>query len=149
LQVKLQNVARHFYKTITSHSVWDEATDEGILDIPNAKDYESNPYPTHILSVMTRQRYNQYLYYHLQLAGFVVLPINYPVVPKGLNRIRIVFHARHTNVEVEGLANSIAEFAQEMLDIEAGRKGTNKIPSGARRVFAAREAGRANGDLLH
>jgi 8-amino-7-oxononanoate synthase len=66
-------------------------------------------------------------------------PILYPVVPKGFSRIRIVFHAGNTEEEVEKLANSICEWAQEMLELEASGKGV-KVPSAARQVHAAQEA---------
>lgn len=87
---------------------------------------------------MTRQRYTLFLCYHLQMVGINCFPIRYPVVPRGLSRIRIVFHAGNTEEEVEKLANCICEWAQEMLDLEASGKGV-KVPSAARQVHAAQE----------
>ncbi|KAK2871725.1 hypothetical protein FQN49_002896 [Arthroderma sp. PD_2] len=139
LQDNLQDAIKYFYKAITSHPVYDEACDAGILSIPNAENWETAQQLTHISYVITRQRYTLFLYFHLQLAKFIVLPIHYPVVPKGKSRVRIVFHARHTKEQLDDLANSICAWAQEMMDIEVGGKKTNKIPTATRQVYAARQ----------
>lgn len=104
------------------------------------EDWENKPMLTQVMPVMTRQRYTKFLCYHLQLAGINCFPIDYPVIPRGMNRLRIVFHATNTEAEAERLANGICEWAQEMLDIEAAGKGGSKIPSAARQVFAAQAA---------
>ncbi|KAI1826772.1 class II aminotransferase/8-amino-7-oxononanoate synthase [Xylaria intraflava] len=146
LRLKLHNVVRKYYETITSHEVFDEASEAGLLTIPNATDFESREYLSHISYIATRQRYNEYLYFHLQLRGFKVLAVDYPIVPKGKNRIRLVFQAHHTDAQIEGLVEAICEWAQEMLDIEANPRGENKIPSAARQVYACRDALVASGE---
>lgn len=121
------------------NEVWDEANDEGILRIPNMNDWESRPFVTHVANFMTRQRYTVYLCWHLQLAGFNCFPIDYPVVPRGSNRLRVVFHAHNTEAEVEGLATALCEWAREMLDIEeSDAKG--RLPAAARQVIACQQA---------
>lgn len=137
---------KHFFETITENPVWDEANEEGILSIPLAEDWESRPFLTQVVPVMTRQRYTLWLCYHVQLAGICAFPIDYPVVPKGQGRLRVVFHATNTKEEVEKLADKICEWAQEMLDIEARGKGSGKIPTAARRVQAQQAAAEANGN---
>ena len=105
---------------------------------------------TQVMPVMTRQRYTKFLCYHLQLAGINCFPIDYPVIPRGMNRLRIVFHATNTEAEAEKLANSICEWAQEMLDIEASGSSGVKIPGAARQVYAAQAAAeteKANGSV--
>ncbi|CAH0042178.1 unnamed protein product [Clonostachys rhizophaga] len=139
LQAQLQSRIRYFYKAITSRPIYDEANDAGILSIPNAENWEAETLLTHISYVLTRQKYTLYLYFHLQLAKFIVLPINYPVVPKGKSRVRIVFHARHTDAQLDALADSICTWAEEMLAIEAAGKKANKVPTAARQVYAARQ----------
>ncbi|KAF1843631.1 class II aminotransferase/8-amino-7-oxononanoate synthase [Cucurbitaria berberidis CBS 394.84] len=136
LQDQIQHVVKHFARTIEANDVYDEAVDEGILSIPNLEGWESKPFVTHVVPVMTRQRYTLFLCYHLQLAGINCFPIDYPVVPKGFSRIRVVFHAGNTEEQVEKLANSVCEWAQEMLDLEASGQGV-KVPSAARQVHAA------------
>jgi 8-amino-7-oxononanoate synthase len=120
--------------------VWDEANDEGMLRIPNMDEWESRPFVTHVANFVTRQRYTVYLCWHLQLAGFNCFPIDYPVVPRGSNRLRVVFHAHNTVAEVEGLATALCEWAREMLDIEeSGAKG--RLPTAARQVIACQQQG--------
>ncbi|KAL6708029.1 hypothetical protein ACN47E_003463 [Coniothyrium glycines] len=138
LQDNIQNLVKHFAKTIEANETYEEAVDEGILSIPNIEGWESRNLVTHVVPVMTRQRYTLFLCYHLQMAGINCFPIDYPVVPKGFNRIRIVFHAGNTTQQVEKLASSICEWAQEMLDLEAGGKN-GKVPNAARQVHAAQE----------
>lgn len=139
LQEQLQSTIRYFYKAVTSNPIYDEACEAGILSIPNADNWETASNLTHISYVLTRQRYTLFLLFHLQLAKFIVLPIYYPVVPKGKARVRIVFHARHTHEQLDGLANAICAWAQEMMDIEAGGKKANKVPTATRQVYAARQ----------
>ncbi|KAJ5607370.1 class II aminotransferase/8-amino-7-oxononanoate synthase [Penicillium hordei] len=146
LQDNIQHLVKYFFETITENPVWDEANEEGILSIPLAEDWESRPFLTQVVPVMTRQRYTLWLCYHMQLAGICAFPIDYPVVPKGQGRLRVVFHATNTKEEVEKLAETICEWAQEMLDIEASGKGSGKIPTAARRVQAQQAAAEANGN---
>ncbi|KAI0835036.1 class II aminotransferase/8-amino-7-oxononanoate synthase [Hypoxylon sp. FL0890] len=156
LRLQLQRVIRKFYDTITSNEVFDEAVEAGLLSIPAAADYESKEYLSHISYLMTRQRYNQYLYYHLQLRGFKVLAVDYPIVPKGQNRIRLVFKAHITDAQIEAFVEAVTEWAQEMLEIEASPRGGDKIPSATRHVYAMRDKllgatgvanGASNGDF--
>lgn len=72
--------------------------------------------------------------YHLQQARYYVLAVSFPIVPKGHDRVRVVFHAGNTDEEVEGLAKCVCEWAQEMVDIEDG-KTVEKVPKAARLVY--------------
>lgn len=132
---KIQKSVKHFLKTITAHPVWDEAVDEGILNIPLAEDYESIEHLTHIVPVLTRPKHELYLFFHLMINNINAYAISFPVVPKGKSRVRLVFHAHNGLDQAETLANVICEWAQEMLNIEAG-KTENVMPSAARQVYA-------------
>ncbi|XDG09182.1 hypothetical protein ABKA04_008797 [Annulohypoxylon sp. FPYF3050] len=134
-QEKIQDLVKHFLTTITSHEIWDEANDLGILSIPISDNWEYREFMTHIVPVWTRQRYNFWLVFHLQSSKISAFPIDYPVVPKGQSRIRLMFHAGNTEAEVELLANSICEWAKEMIDIEKG-EGKSKIPKAAQQIYA-------------
>jgi 8-amino-7-oxononanoate synthase len=129
-------LVKHFFKVIASNPIWDQATDMGILSIPLSEDWVSREFVTHIVPVWTRQRYNFWLVFHLQLSGYCAYPIDYPTVPKGQSRIRLMFHAVNTESEVEGLASTICDWAKEMIDIEAGGEGKAKIPMAAQKVYA-------------
>lgn len=109
--------------------------DEGILKIPLTEDYESIEHLTHIVPVLTRQKHELYLFFHLMINNINAYPITFPVVPKGKCRVRLVFHAHNGLDQAETLANVICEWAQEMLEIESGET-ENVMPSAARRVYA-------------
>ncbi|KAL6890032.1 8-amino-7-oxononanoate synthase [Trichoderma evansii] len=131
----LRNSVTHFFKTLTSHPVWDDAVDAGILNVPLAEDYETNEDLTHIVPVLTRPKHELYLFFHLLTRNINAYPISFPVVPKGKSRVRLVWHTHNTIDQAEKVANAICEWAQEMLDIEDG-KTDNDLPSAARQVFA-------------
>ncbi|PMB71846.1 putative 8-amino-7-oxononanoate synthase [Beauveria bassiana] len=141
LQDQIQNLVRHFFRALEMNPVWEEASDEGMLKIPNMEDWESKTHVTHVVPIMTRQRYTVYLCWHLQLSGINCFPIDYPVVPRGMNRLRVVFHAHNTEAEVEKLASCLCEWATEMMEIEESRdKG--RLPGAARQVIDVKAAKR-------
>ncbi|EZF68426.1 hypothetical protein H105_08947 [Trichophyton soudanense CBS 452.61] len=134
-QDNMQHLVKYFFKTITSNPIWDKATDTGILFIPPSEDYESNDFVMHIVPIWTRQMYNWWIFFHLQLAKLAVVPIDYPQVPKGKSRVRVMIHAGNTEAEVDYLAASICSFAIEMIEIEeCGDKG--KLPKAVRQIYA-------------
>ncbi|KAI0172151.1 putative aminotransferase [Hypoxylon sp. FL1284] len=131
-----EHLVKHFLTTITSNEVWDEANDMGILSIPVSDNWEFRDFMTHIVPVWTRQRYNFWLVFHLQLSKMSAFPIDYPVVPKGQSRIRLMFHAANTEAEVELLAGTICDWAREMIDIEKAGDGKSRIPKAAQQIYA-------------
>lgn len=80
---KVQNSVRHFLKTITAHAIWDETVDEDILNILLTEDYESVEHLTYIVPVLTRQKHELYLFFHLMINKINPYPITFPVIPKG------------------------------------------------------------------
>ena len=107
----------------------------GMLSIPVSEDYESQDFVVHIVPIWTRQKYNWWLFFHLQLNKIAVVPIDYPQVPKGKSRVRVMMHAGNTEAEVDYLAATICNFATEMIEIEEGR-GNEKTPKAAQQVHA-------------
>lgn len=123
-------MVRHFYATITENPIYEDVVDKAILKIPSADDWESMPSVTHIVPVHTRARYNNYLYLHLLLVAKTnAVPVGYPAVPKGTERIRLLFHAHNSNEEVERVAGAICDWAKEMLEIESGKEPALSIPT--------------------
>lgn len=119
--------------------VWDKANDSGFLRIPlyEQEDWETLPFMSQICPVWTKPKHNLYLAIHLQLAGFQVYPISFPIVPKGTDRIRLVFHGHNTEDDVKRLAASICDWAKETMECEAynrrqGPNGQIKLCSAAR-----------------
>ncbi|KAJ9240195.1 hypothetical protein DTO169E5_3983 [Paecilomyces variotii] len=134
-QDNIQHLVRYFFKSISSHTLWDQANDMGLLSIPIIEESKDRDFVTHIVPIWTRQKYNWWLFFHLQLAKIAVVPINYPQVPKGKARLRIMIHATNTESEVDYLVSMIYGFVKEMMDIEeSGEKG--KIPKAAQKIYA-------------
>ncbi|KAL8750604.1 MAG: hypothetical protein Q9199_006964 [Rusavskia elegans] len=123
-------------KNITARPVWNKATEMGILSIPVSEDWDSRGWLAHCVPLWTRQRYNYWLVFHLQLSGVSAFPIDYPTVPKGQSRIRLMFHGANTEAEVETLVSIICDFAQEMIEIEESGEVGQKVPKAAQQVYA-------------
>ena len=56
-------------------------------------------------------------------------------MPKGQIRLKVTFHAKNTQAQVQGLVNAICEWVEEMIEIEEGRGGKDMIPRAARQVY--------------
>ncbi|KAI4271508.1 MAG: hypothetical protein L6R38_006863 [Xanthoria sp. 2 TBL-2021] len=136
LQDNIQHLVKHFFKSITSRPVWNKATEMGILSIPVSEDWDSREWLAHCVPLWTRQRYNYWLVFHLQLSGISAFPIDYPTVPKGQSRIRLMFHGANTEAEVETLVSTICDFAREMIEIEESGEAGLKVPKAAQQVYA-------------
>jgi 8-amino-7-oxononanoate synthase len=125
---------KHFFKTISSHPSWEAITNAGIIRIPLLEDWESQPFVTQIIPVLTAKRQNYFLSLHLTLNGYAAFPIDPPVVPTGTNRVRLVFKASNSQEEVEGLVNLICAWGEEMLEMKkSGKEGD--LPTAARQVY--------------
>ncbi|PYI00203.1 class II aminotransferase/8-amino-7-oxononanoate synthase [Aspergillus ellipticus CBS 707.79] len=143
-QDRVQQIVKLFLETMTADPIWSKASDTGLLRLPTYEDAEAQPLLTQIIQLRTRTKHNFYLAFHLQQAGFSVFPISYPVVPKGTERVRIIFHASNTDAEVKALVAAIAEWAQEMLEIESSGDRT-RVPAAARHVYALIAQAKLNG----
>lgn len=109
--------------------------DVGLLSCPLAEDWEQRPYHSHIVPIRTRPRHEQYLFFHMSMAGMNAYNISYPVVPKGSSRIRMVFHAHNTEQEIDTAVAAICSWESEMLEIE--ENGPNStLPKAALQVYA-------------
>ena len=108
----------------------------GILSVPLSEDWEERDFLVHIVPVWTRQRYNWWLVFHLQLSGIAAAPIDFPTVPKGQSRIRLMFHAANTESQVDHMATTICNWAKEMIEIEESEGSKGKVPKAAQQVYA-------------
>jgi 8-amino-7-oxononanoate synthase len=88
-----------------------------------------------VVKLCTRQRHEQFLYFHLLLKNIHANPVAFPIVPKGKSSIRLVFHAHNTLLQVEDLVTAICSWACEMLKIEYG-ESEDALPSATRQVYA-------------
>ncbi|KAH7372243.1 putative aminotransferase [Pyrenochaeta sp. MPI-SDFR-AT-0127] len=135
-QDNIQHLVKHFFHRMSSNPVWEKASSMGILSIPVMDEGEDDDFKAHIVPVWTRQRYNWWLVFHLQLNGISAFPIDFPTVPKGQSRIRFMFHGGNTESEVDTLVATICGWATEMIDIEERAEGSAKMPKAAQHVYA-------------
>ncbi|KAK8010049.1 class II aminotransferase/8-amino-7-oxononanoate synthase [Apiospora arundinis] len=130
-QERIQENVKQLLGLLSSSPKIDEARDEGILLIPQLDDWAQRPVQTHIIPlVCTRPRHELFLFFHLLSNGFNSYPFVFPVVPKGLSRVRLVVHAHNTPEQIKRLVAVICGWAQEILDIESGESG-KQLPSAA------------------
>ncbi|KAL1861071.1 hypothetical protein Plec18170_001586 [Paecilomyces lecythidis] len=111
----IQPLVKYFFKNILAHPTYYRAEAAGILSIPLAKDWEQRQFLTHIVPINHRGLENHLLSAHCHFAGYCVWPIDYPVVPKGQGRTRVIFHADNTFQQVQHLIWLIMEWAELML----------------------------------
>ncbi|KAI1764148.1 5-aminolevulinate synthase [Hypoxylon sp. FL1150] len=136
-QIRIQHLVKHFFQTITANPIWAKASAMGILLIPvmsEGWEDEKNTF-THIVPVWSRQKYTWWLLFHLLLLRISAQPVDYPTVPKGKSRIRIMFHAANEEKHVEYLADTLCDFAKEMIEIEESSE-TGRVPRAAQQVYA-------------
>ena len=132
----LQDLNKIFLSLISTDSVIDQAKDFGILSFPTSDDWEERTLFSHVVPIRTQPKRAFWLCFHLIERGLSAMPMEFPTVPKGQDRIRLTFHATNTVAEVEELVHAISEWAQEMIEIDRGTTA-DRIPKAARRVYAS------------
>jgi 8-amino-7-oxononanoate synthase len=142
-QANIQHLVKRFVTTMRVDPIFQKASDMGIVWIPLCEDLEERDFLVHIVAVRTRQRYSYWLAFHLQLLGYCIFPIDYPVVPKGQSRIRLIIHGANTEAQIDGIAKATCEWAREMVDIETGADSRTKMPKSAQHVYALMAAAAA------
>nr|POE84956.1 hypothetical protein CFP56_79552 [Quercus suber] len=103
--------------------------------ITDEDDWAQNQHFGHIVPILTRPRHEQYLFFHMSLAGMNAYNISFPIVPKGTSRVRMVFHAHNTEQEANAAVAAITSWAREMLEIDSGQTNAT-LPKAALRVYA-------------
>jgi 8-amino-7-oxononanoate synthase len=134
-QDNIQHLVKHFATKASEDETLNKASDLGIAWVPLCDDWETREFLTHVIPIRTRDRYSYWLAFHLQLAGYSVYPIDYPVVPKGQSRVRVIVHGGNSEAEIESLIKSVSEWAQEMIDIETSAGNGPKVPKAAQTVY--------------
>ncbi|EME79087.1 uncharacterized protein MYCFIDRAFT_34548 [Pseudocercospora fijiensis CIRAD86] len=130
-QDKIQKLIKHFFATMANSMTFARAEFLGMCSIPVMENWETKPFLSHIVPIWTKEKYNYYLMFHIQLAGYCAWAIDSPVVPEGTGRVRFVFHANNTLAEVDGLAQTILEFFSEMIEL----KSSKSTPRAAQKVY--------------
>ncbi|KAI0441548.1 8-amino-7-oxononanoate synthase [Xylaria telfairii] len=135
-QDRVQRNVKHFFTKLTSSPVWDQANEEGLLSIPLLdSDWEQTQFYSHIVPLLTRPGHELFLFWQLTLNNMNAYPMQFPIVPKGKSRMRLMFHAHNTLQQIDKLVSTILDWATEMLDIEQGA-GKHTLPEAARQIYS-------------
>ncbi|KAI9658935.1 MAG: putative secondary metabolism biosynthetic enzyme [Bathelium mastoideum] len=135
-QRSLQRLVKHFFSLIAENMTWQHAMRNGVIDVPLLRGWEQRPFVTPIVPIFTRPQYATWMVFHLTFSQISAVPVDVPTVRKGQSRVRLTFHAHNTEAHVEKLVTTIAEWAQEMMDLESRTSTGQGIPKAARQVYA-------------
>lgn len=109
----------------------------GILSVPLTEGWEERSFVTPIAPIWTRVGYHYWLFSHLALAKICAFAVQHPTVPKEHPRVRLLFHANHTESQVERVVFVVCEWAQKMIDIEQSNDSAGKLPWAAQKMYAS------------
>ncbi|OQE18155.1 hypothetical protein PENFLA_c022G03043 [Penicillium flavigenum] len=108
----LQENIRYFHKTFLNHPKWAAVKKEEIIQIPNEKSWNSEILQSPIIPLVTPPNESTGLAGHMHRAKFWANPVRYPIVPKGMDRVRISIHADNTEEQIEDVIEVIMEWAK-------------------------------------
>lgn len=66
--------------------------------------------------MMTRPGESDDLADTIRCAGYLINPVKYPIVPKGLERVRIMLHADNTDEQILDLVQVIVGWLKERME---------------------------------
>ncbi|KAE8131576.1 pyridoxal phosphate-dependent transferase [Aspergillus pseudotamarii] len=115
---RLQKNLQFFYQTLTTSVEWKHAKEKGIFYLPTEKTWRSEPFLAPIAAIVTQPGKAKELAHHLHQGKYWVNPMNFPVVPKDKNRIRIVIHADNTEGQIEGIVRLLREWARGQMRLD-------------------------------
>ncbi|CAG8908169.1 unnamed protein product [Penicillium egyptiacum] len=107
----LQDNIRYFYMTFLSHPKWAAIKKGNIIQIPSEKSWNSEIPRSPIIPLVTPPNESTELAGHMHRAKFWANPVRYPIVPKGMDRVRLSIHADNTKEQIEDVIEVIMECA--------------------------------------
>ncbi|KAE8349895.1 pyridoxal phosphate-dependent transferase [Aspergillus coremiiformis] len=112
---RLQQNLQHFYQILTTSSWWADAKQGGIFSLPAEKTWRLDPFLSPVVALVMQPGKARQLAQILHRAKYWVNPVNFPLVAKDKNRIRIIVHADNTKNEIETIVCLIMEWAREQM----------------------------------
>ncbi|OJZ81498.1 hypothetical protein ASPFODRAFT_145388 [Aspergillus luchuensis CBS 106.47] len=112
-QKRLQENIWYFYWTLTKHPQWEDIKQRSILTLPTEKTWYTRPFKSPIVPIITKPKQSHNLCKRLRRAGYWVNSVDYPTVPKGTGRVRLMIHADNTREEMDGVIQLIMKWATE------------------------------------
>ncbi|KXG52111.1 Pyridoxal phosphate-dependent transferase, major region, subdomain 2 [Penicillium griseofulvum] len=117
----LQENIRHFQKTFLGHPQWASIKKKGIIHIPNEDNWNSALNQSPIIPLVTLPNESTDLAKHMHQSKFWANPVKYPIVPKGLDRVRISIHVDNTKKQIEDVIDVIMEWGTCRARLEVSR----------------------------
>ncbi|KAE8346828.1 hypothetical protein BDV24DRAFT_175672 [Aspergillus arachidicola] len=124
---RLQKNLQFFYQTLTTSAEWQHAKRKGIFHLPTEKTWRSEPFLAPIAAIVVQPGKAKELAQHLHQAKYWVNTANFPLVPKGKDRIRIVIHADNTESQIEGLVRLLREWARGQIRLDERKPGPARM----------------------
>lgn len=86
--------------------------------MPTEPAWETQPFLSPIIALVTVQSEKAgILRNKLDDASYLTNVVHFPVVPKGMDRVRLVVHANNTEKEIEGVVKLITEWIAAELGV--------------------------------
>ncbi|PYH91089.1 class II aminotransferase/8-amino-7-oxononanoate synthase [Aspergillus ellipticus CBS 707.79] len=113
---RLQQNVWYFYWSLTRHPQWDDVKRQGILFVPTEKTWYANPVKSPIIPIVTRPGQAHNLCKQIRQAKYWVNAVEFPSVPKGKGRVRLMIHADNTREEMDRVIQLIMRWAVEQME---------------------------------
>lgn len=102
---------RHFFRKLTSHTLWPRIKSNGVLYLPTEETWNTEPFQSPIVAVIPQAGLAADLGNFLAEVKYRVNVVHYPIVPKDKDRIRMVIHADNTVEQIDRVVELIVEWA--------------------------------------
>jgi 8-amino-7-oxononanoate synthase len=97
-----------FYHVLTTHKIWAHPHRKDVMYLPTEPTWQTQPFLSPIVPLVTAQSDKAgILADKLADANYLTNVVHFPIVPKGMDRIRLMVHADNTHEEIEGVINLI------------------------------------------
>lgn len=113
---KLERNVQLFHRLLQEHPTWQEGSKQDILSIAGEATRLSGPFYCPIIAMVTRPGESDDLADAIRGAGYSINPVKYPLVPKNLERVRIMLHADNTDGQLLDLVQVIAGWLKQRIE---------------------------------
>ncbi|KAJ5936192.1 PLP-dependent transferase [Penicillium verhagenii] len=113
---KLERNVQLFHRLLQEHPTWQEGLKQGIISVVDGATRLSGPFYCPIIAIVTRPGESDGLANAIRSAGYSINPVKYPIVPKNLERVRIMLHADNTDGQLQDLVRVIAGWLKEKIE---------------------------------
>ncbi|PYH86885.1 class II aminotransferase/8-amino-7-oxononanoate synthase [Aspergillus uvarum CBS 121591] len=117
-RAQLQHNIEFTYWTLTNHPQWEQAKDRGIIRLPTETGWHSRAFRSAIFALVTQPGKARSLAKPLQQAKFWVNAVEFPIVPRNLDRMRLMIHADNTEEQISAVVQLIMRWAMGQMESE-------------------------------